>query len=398
MQLTRCEVIPVEMRAVQAPQVVQMAGMAPIHSVTAVFVRLETRQGQSAWGCTVADPSWPTVAKAALLSACQACAAKAPDLHPTNLEYSLSELTPVARAAAPAIQPPAPAQAAGAREGSGQAASKLLNAETQNPPALAIADAALCAFDLAFYDLLGLAASMPLYRLLGGYRNRIQTSITIMLAPVEEAVEAARRRAREGFRILKVKGGDDPETDVRRIRAIHRALPDLQLRLDADGGYGVQQALDVARALPAGAIEFFEQPTPPGDLDALAEVARHSPAPVLADQSACGADSALRIAAGRCAHGMSVKLAACGGLRPARLMDAIARAAHLSTMVGCLVEPALLIAAGLSLALSSPNVRYGDLDGHLFLQNDPSVPAFSLQDGWLTTSDVPGLGYSVNLI
>jgi L-alanine-DL-glutamate epimerase-like enolase superfamily enzyme len=378
MQLTRCEVIPVELKV---SQVMRMAGQAPIQAVTAVFVRLETRQGQSAWGCTVADPSWPAEASATLLHACQACAVKAPDLHPTDLEYTLSELTPVAQAAA--AEPPNPPTL------------KLLNAEP--PPPHAISDAALCAFDLAYYDLLGLAAGMPLYRLLGGYRNRIQTSITILLAPIEEAVETARKRAREGFRILKVKGGEDPETDVRRIRAIHRALPDLLLRLDADGGYTVQQALDVARALPPGAIEFLEQPTPAGDLAALAEVTRHSPAPVLADQSACGADSALQIAAGRCAHGLSVKLAACGGLRNARQVDAIARAARLSTMVGCLVEPALLIAAGLSLALSSPNVRYGDLDGHLYLRDDPSVPGFTLQDGWLIASDVPGLGYSVNL-
>jgi hypothetical protein len=40
-------------------------------------------------------------------------------------------------------------------------------------------------------------------------------------------------------------------------------------------------------------------------------------------------------------------------------------------MAGCLIEPAMLVAAGLSFALSSPNVRYGDLDGHLHLEDDP---------------------------
>jgi L-alanine-DL-glutamate epimerase-like enolase superfamily enzyme len=66
-------------------------------------------------------------------------------------------------------------------------------------------------------------------------------------------------------------------------------------------------------------------------------------------------------------------------------------------MVGCFVEPALLISAGLSLALSSPNVRYGDLDGSLDLLNDPSQAGFTLDDGWLVAADVPGLGYTVNL-
>ena len=57
----------------------------------------------------------------------------------------------------------------------------------------------------------------------------------------------------------------------------------------------------------------------------------------------------------------------------------------------------MLIAAGLSFALSSPNVRYGDLDGYLDLTNDPSRAGFRLEEGWLIASEVPGLGYTVEL-
>ena len=95
--------------------------------------------------------------------------------------------------------------------------------------------------------------------------------------------------------------------------------------------------------------------------------------------------------------GLSIKLASCGGLRCARQVDAVARAAHVATMVGCFVEPALLISAGLSLALSSPNIHYADLDGFLDLSNDPSRAGFQLSEGWLVATDVPGLGYSIEL-
>ena len=236
---------------------------------------------------------------------------------------------------------------------------------------------------------------MPLYRLLGGYRSRIQTSVTIPIAPIDEAVEMARSRAGQGFRMLKVKGGLDPEEDVRRVQAIHRALPDHVLRLDADGGYTVQQALDVARALQP-VLEMLEQPTPANDLPALSQVRENSPAPILADQSLRGLDSALSLAANRYVDGLSIKLATCGGLICARQIDAIARAAKMATMIGCLIEPALLISAGLHLALSSPNVTYADLDGSLDLVNDPSKAGFVLEDGWLAATDVPGLGYSVD--
>jgi len=353
MQITRAEVTPLELK-LKTP--VQMAGLPLITSITAIFVRLETRQGQSAWGCTVAHPDLTGEQPNQVLRLCQACAAKVVDLHPLNIEFSLAELAPL----------------------------------TEKAPS------ALCAFDLALHDLLALAAGMPLYRLLGGYRDRIQTSITIPITPLEESLALAGQRAGQGFRILKIKGGLDAELDVRRVKAIHQALPHLILRLDADGGYSVQQALDVARALKND-LEMLEQPTPAGDLNALCQVSQHSPLPVLADQSARGPASALQIAAGRCAQGFSIKLVACGGLRNARQMDAIARAARLSTMVSCLVEPAMLVAAGLSLALSSPNVQYGDLDGHLHLADDPSQPGFVLEDGWLIATEAPGLGYSVNL-
>lgn len=353
MQITKCEVTPVELK-LRFP--VRMAGQPEITHITALFVRIETQEGRNAWGCSIAHPTLTGESPEDALRACQDCASMVPDLHPINIEYSLENLS----------------------------------------PAVKKSNAARCAFDLAFYDLLGLAADMPLYRLLGGYRNSIQTSVTIPLAPLEESVEIAQRRANAGFRMLKIKGGHDPEEDVQRVRAIHRLLPRHILRLDADGGYTVQGALEVARALK-NELEMLEQPTAEDDLDGLREVTRGSPVPVLADQSVKGPSSALELASQGIVSGMSVKVATCGGLHCALQVDAIARAAHIATMVSCVIEPALMIAAGLCLALSSPNVKYGDLDGNLDLINDPTIPGFQLDEGWLVASDMPGLGCTVEL-
>lgn len=353
MQITKTEVVSTTLNLLQP---VRMAGIPEIHSITALFVRLETHDGRCAWGCAVAHPDLTGEDPEHALQACQACADRSIDLHPINIEYSLAELAPFS-AASPAAQ---------------------------------------CAFDLAFYDLLGLVAGIPLHRLLGGYRHRIQTSATIPISSTQESVEIAQRRAAHGFRILKVKGGEYPDEDVRRVRAIHRALPFHILRLDADGGYSVEQTLEVARALKSE-LEFLEQPTPPGELESMRQVSILSPVPILADQSTCGPASALKLASGKIASGLSIKMATCGGLSGARQIDAIARAAQLATMVGCVIEPALMIAAGLAFALSSPNVRYGDLDGHFDLETDPSQAGFTLDEGWLVASEVPGLGCTVNL-
>jgi len=353
MQITHVEVVPLELKLRQP---YRTAYADPVESVAAVFIRIETRQGDMAWGCAAFNPALSGETLEEVTQVCQACADRAVDLNPLNTEFAMAELAEL----------------------------------TDSTPS------AQCAFDIAFYDLLGLAAGMPLHRLLGGYRNRIQTSITLGITSVQETVEEARHRARQGFRILKLKGGLDPEEDIRRVRAVHRALPKLTLRLDADQGYTVQEALDVTHVLK-DRLEMLEQPTPAADLEALRQVTERSPVPILADESLMGPPSALKIANRHAAHGMSLKLATCGGLGCARQVDAIARAAHMDTMVGCINEPALLIAGGLGMALSSPNVRYGDLDGHFDLLDDPTVPGFRFEEGWLIATDVPGLGCTVEL-
>lgn len=354
MQITHVEVIPVEFE-LSVPYRTALS-TSQVDRSPAVFIRIETRQGEVAWGCGAFDPAITGETLEEVSQVARVCADRACDLNPLNTEFALAELMGLT-AGTPSVR---------------------------------------CAFDLAFYDLLGLAAGLPLYRLLGGYRHRILTSITIGLGSVRETVEMAQDRARQGFRILKIKGGLDPEEDVRRVRAVCDALPDLTLRLDADQGYTVQQALDIASALE-GKLEMLEQPTAAADLKALNEVTQHSSVPILADESLMGPSSALEIASRCAAHGLSVKLATCGGLHCARQVDAIARAAQMSTMVGCIHEPALLIAAGLTLALSSPNVRYGDLDGHFDLVDDPTQPGFFFEEGWLVARDVPGLGCVVDL-
>jgi len=108
------------------------------------------------------------------------------------------------------------------------------------------------AFDMALWDILGKAAGLPLFALLGGRRRPIATDNTVGLdAPEVMAQRAASFKAR-GFRAIKVKLGTDLATDIARMHAIRAAVgPDHELRVDANQGWSRVVATKALGALAA---------------------------------------------------------------------------------------------------------------------------------------------------
>lgn len=106
--------------------------------------------------------------------------------------------------------------------------------------------AAKAAVDMALFDVLGKTAKKPLYLLLGGYRTEVLTDLTLGIKSPRGMAEDASKAVRKGFKALKVKLGVDPVEDVERVRMIREAVGDtVQLRVDANQGWTVSQAIDV---------------------------------------------------------------------------------------------------------------------------------------------------------
>ena len=260
--------------------------------------------------------------------------------------------------------------------------------------------AALAAVDIALHDLLARRAGVPLARVLGQRRERLLTSVTLGIeADPGVTIERARSHARAGFRVLKVKIGEDWEADARLIRALRRALgPGITLRADANQGYSEGEARRFLQALEDGDLELLEQPTAAEDLAALARLADASDVPIMADEAILTEDQARRIVSGRAADLVNIKLMKSGGIAAALRIATITSTAGIGAMVGCNDESRIGIAAGLHLALAAPNTDLADLDGHLDLVDDVASGGVRIHEGYILPSPgEPGLGVSVDL-
>ncbi len=276
---------------------------------------------------------------------------------------------------------------------------------TRDPTALCLgladaapaAPAACAAADMALWDLAAKSADMPLVELFGGTRGPLPTSVTIGICDVEQTIGEARRWLDMGFTKLKVKTGEDVAADIHRLAALRAAVGmHCDLRVDANQGYDLHDAIHFLDATRELGLELFEQPVAREDLRGAAALEQVSRIPLIADEAVVSIADAGRVIAARAASGINIKLMKCGGLSAARIIHDRATAAGMCLMLGCNDESRISIAAALHFACAMPGVSYVDLDGHMDLEEDPGDGGFVTKDGCLHLTDRPGLGVAVD--
>jgi L-alanine-DL-glutamate epimerase-like enolase superfamily enzyme len=270
----------------------------------------------------------------------------------------------------------------------------ILNRE---PP---LSNVALAGIETAILDAGARLARVPLYQSLasGGVTvTELHTDITLPIADPERMFAGARAHRRAGFDTFKVKVGRDWRADLASLRAVATAVPDARFRLDANAGYTARDAralLDAA--LSDGlTIECFEQPCAAADLTGMAEVAAHSPIPVVADESFCGVDDLERIVNARAAQGVNLKLAKLGGPLTALWLAQRARGLGLRLMAGAMVETRVGLLAMAHVVAALGGVDWVDLDTAFLLADDPFQGGWMFDGPRIRLIGDPGLGVTM---
>lgn len=242
------------------------------------------------------------------------------------------------------------------------------------------------AVEMALHDLVGKIVGQPTWRLLGFEGSPApMTDFTIGIDSLDVVEKKTAEAVEAGYKMLKVKQGTSYDKEI--IKRVRKQAPDLPLRVDANGGWNVKQAIRMAHFLAEHSVEFIEQPLPKNSqVDDFRVVRESSPLPIFADESICRSYDVARFAGA--IDGVVVKLAKTGGLLEAIKVIHTARAHGMQIMFGCMIESSLGVTAAAQL---QSLCDYLDLDGAMLLANDPYAGA-EYKDGYLILPERPGLG------
>lgn len=263
---------------------------------------------------------------------------------------------------------------------------------------------AWCAVDLSLIDAFGHATGKPAalgVPTRGPLRRTRYSGVVSVERGARYAVSLLKMRA-FGFTQVKLKvERDGALTAARTARRILGRRVDL--RVDANMAWTVEQALTAIRELRTVGIESYEQPIAAHDIAGLSRLVRESSAGILVDEGLTDRQSLETLIAHRACTAVNVRISKCGGLIAAHARCREALAAGLTLQVGCQVgESSLLSAAHVALLAAlaplDPGVRYAEgCFGRHLLREDPASPSVQFHYGGRPPALPAGPGLGVRI-
>ena len=273
-----------------------------------------------------------------------------------------------------------------------RAAAARLKEQAKGQPA------ARCALETAIIDSHCHAHGFPMWKLWGGadLRDR-ETDITIPICNRDKTLKIAQAWYAKGFRLFKMKVGNDVDEDIRRLEAVHRALPGIAFIGDGNQGFSREDCLTFARGIVkfGGTLVLLEQPIVREDLEGLAAVRRDTGIPVAADESVRSLADAREIVERAAADYINIKIMKTGVVEAYQIAS-YTLASGLKLMIGGMVETRVAMGCSFSLVLGMNGFDILDLDTPLLLREDPVIGGYGYNGPLLKPWSEPGLGMAMS--
>jgi L-alanine-DL-glutamate epimerase-like enolase superfamily enzyme len=252
------------------------------------------------------------------------------------------------------------------------------------------------AIEIALYDLKAKSYKQPLYKLLGGTQTTFETDITISLNDIDKMIADSLKAISLGYKILKIKLGNNPSKDIDRIMAIYHAVPkNTILRLDANQGWSKEDSVLVMQTIETKGImaQCIEQPVKAVDIAGLKYIKERIQTPLLADEAVFNLAQATSILESNSTDYINIKLAKCGGISEAIEIANKASEFGVSCMMGCMLEGPIGIIAALHVASAASDViTMIDLDAVALLSSPPNNYSVTFDESRIMLSNESGLG------
>jgi L-Ala-D/L-Glu epimerase len=259
------------------------------------------------------------------------------------------------------------------------------------------------ALEMACWDICGKDFGKPIYELLGGPARPTIVRCRFSMGAYDP--EHARRRAQElisaGFDTIKVKVGTEVARDVERVRVVRESIgPAPAMVIDANCGYDAQTAIAMAQEVEACNVGLFEQPTPRGDFEALAEVRRAIRPQVMADDICFDFADAVECVRHRACDVISVYPGKNGGIAKSKRIVDYAGLHGVACTIGSNLELDIASAAMCHLVVACRNINVekypGDIMGPDYHAVSVVKEPLEIRGPTIAISDRPGLGIEVD--
>src|SRR5688572_29592185 len=240
------------------------------------------------------------------------------------------------------------------------------------------------AFDIALHDIIG-------------QNKEVITDYTVSLDNAEKMAADALKIKNLGYPAIKVKLGESKKKDVERIRLIREAVgDDIPVRIDANQGWSVKEAIETLKELDQYDIEHCEEPIAKWNFMRLRKVRKQSPIQIMADESCGDAHDAERLLKLKACDMFNIKVGKAGGVFNAYEIVKLGDKAKMHMQVGAFLESRLGMTASAHLALCSDNIVHCDFDTPLMFSEDIVSGGLTYHaNGVMKVTDTPGLGASI---